>query len=116
MGDVKSAIRQRLEMLRGLGENHGGEGEKAPNQRSFDYAFEVLATHYVGVPFVTTFSSNGEAVFEFHGNGKYTYADITFLDDGSVSCYRQVEGKASEQFIVPHTSDKFTLFFQQLVG
>lgn len=115
MGDVKSAIHKRLEMLRALGEDHGGEGEKTPNQRSFDYALEAVTMQYIGRHFMPTLDDNGNAVFEFI-KPPSTFADITFLDDGSVSCYRQIEGKESEQFIVHFTSEKFTLFFQQLAG
>lgn len=115
MNSIKTQLLERLDMIRNLGENHGGEGEKEPNQKTFDNAREVIESHYIGKPFAITVSDRGEAVFEFHGNGKYEYADVTFLDDNSVSCYKKGLGDESEQFDTHYTNAKFVVFLEQLV-
>ena len=115
MNSVKSAILERLELIRNLDEDHGGEGEKAPKQASFDIAKEIIESQYIGKPFMITVSDAGDPVFEFHGNHRYEFADLTVLDDGTVSCYKKGLGEDSEQFETHYTSNKFAIFFEQLV-
>ena len=115
MNSIKTQLLERLDVIRNLDEDHGGEGEKAPIPRTFDNAREVIESHYIGKPFAITVTDAGEAMFEFQPNGKYEFADITFLDDGSVSCYKKGLGEDSEVFDTYYTDAKFVVFFEQLV-
>lgn len=117
MNAIKAQLLERLQMIRNLDEDHGGEGERAPNQKTFDRAAEVIESQYIAKPFsITVCKSTGSAVFEFPANGKYEHAEVTFLDDGSVSCYKRGLGSDHEDFDTHYTSPKFTVFFQNLVG
>lgn len=118
MNEIRTKILQRLIMLQNLGEDHGGEGEHAPNQKSFEYAIDFLSTQHVNKPFLTTVDhSTGYAVFEFHDMGHCDFADVTFLDDGTVSCYQKISKDTEGTIFDTHyASDKFTVFFHSLVS
>jgi len=115
MNSIKTQLLERLDIVRNLGEDHGGENEKEPIQKTFDMAREVIESHYIAKPFLIGVTDEGNALFEFHENSRYNYADITFLDDGTVACYKKGLGEESEMFDTHYTSDKFVVFFEQLV-
>lgn len=110
MNGNKQEILNRLETL--LNENTGVPA----NVESFSYARDFIEAHRIGQSFTPAMGEQGEAVFEFHGNGIYEFAEMTFLDTGSVSCYWRGRGEESRQFETHHTSNELTVFFQNLVG
>lgn len=65
----------RLNMLRLLGEDHGGEGEAAPNQESIDAAISFIRKWGLPANVISTVDDDGMAVLELHGD---SYAEITF--------------------------------------
>lgn len=76
----------RLEMLRKLPENHGGEAEAAPDQSSAETAKLLLMALASGTV-RPTFSFGGMAVIEIEDWSTGLYAEIAFTSESAAEIY-----------------------------
>lgn len=82
----REKTRERLAMLSSLEENHGGEGEPAPNKTSFEAAQRFIDQHeFNGAAPASTFGESGNAVLEFHG--EHMFGSIEFFPNGLIEVY-----------------------------
>jgi hypothetical protein len=85
----KDKVLARLEILRRLPENHGGEGEVAPDQRSFDLAADFVIQMFCAIQPCASMTDFGYAVLEIENVSTGFYADMVFQKNGMIDCYRR---------------------------
>jgi hypothetical protein len=95
---LKDRVKVRFRLLKRLGPNHDGEGAQAPNAKTVDAAIAFIDRMTKYKPFFATVDDDGSAVIEFEDRAVAFFADITFLSDGRIECYRRVAGKHSLTF------------------
>jgi hypothetical protein len=96
---LKERVKARFRLLKRLGPNHDGEGAEAPNAKTVDAAIAFVDRLTKYKQFFATLDDDGSAVIEFEDRAAGFFADITFLPDGRVECYRRVTGKPSRTFV-----------------
>ena len=95
----KERTKARFRLLKRLGPNHDGEGAQAPNARTVDRAIAFIDRMTKYRPFFATLDDDGSAVIEFDDRANGFFADVTFLSDGTVECYRRLSGHPSLTFV-----------------
>jgi hypothetical protein len=96
LGARREHIKARFRMLRRLRDNHDGEGARAAQQMSVDYAIAFIGRHTFELPALATLNDEGLAVIEFHGTQKDVFAEITFSPDNQIECYWKADNLPSQ--------------------
>ncbi|MER9741994.1 hypothetical protein [Mesorhizobium sp. M0187] len=87
------AVVARLEELRGLDEDHDGEGAQAPVQETLDIAVGfVRALPFYAPTVAVGLSREGYAVAEFHDGDEF--GQVIFQPDWSIEAYHNKNGKS----------------------
>jgi hypothetical protein len=83
----KAKVLDRLEILRKLSENHGGEGEGAPIQKTFDIAADFVSQMICRIQPCASMTDLGCAALEIEDRKTGFYADMVFQSTGMIDCY-----------------------------
>jgi hypothetical protein len=96
---LKERVKARFRLLKRLGLNHDGEGASAPIPKTVDAAIAFVDRMTKYKQFFATLDDDGSAVIEFEDKAAGFFADITFLPDGRIECYRRKTGLPSRTFV-----------------
>jgi hypothetical protein len=94
----RERAKARFRLLRRLPANHDNEGAAAPSHESVDRAIAFIDQMRKFPAFFPTLADDGAAVIEFEERDRGFFADITFVPNGRIECYRRETGKVSEYF------------------